>query len=104
MIYGPLENCYYSKRCDSAEIRNQDKILNKEDNQISLVPVSFYWGMHPDKQKSFFKIVFSQSWTVSGPLEKFFRVLIHGRSLVIKFNQPFTISELKDKDRTAEEN
>ena len=84
--------------------QNLLKILNKEDNQISLVPVSFYWGMHPDKQKSFFKIVFSQSWTVSGPLKKFFRVLIHGRSLVIKFNQPFTISELKDKDRTAEEN
>ena len=55
--------------------------------------------MHPDKQKSFFKIVFSQSWTVSGYFKKFFRVLLHGRSLVIKFNRPLTLSELKDKER-----
>ena len=82
---------------------NLPQILSLEDEKIILIPVSFYWGMHPDKQKSFFKIVFSQSWAVSGSFKKFFRVLLHGRSLVIKFNRPLTLSELKDKERTAEE-
>ena len=82
---------------------NLPEILSLDDEKIILIPVSFYWGMHPDKQKSFFKIVFSQSWTVSGYFKKFFRVLLHGRSLVIKFNRPLTLSELKDKERTVEE-
>ena len=82
---------------------NLPEILSLEDEKIILIPVSLYWGMHPDKQKSFFKIVFSQSWAVSGSFKKFFRVLLHGRSLVIKFNRPLTLSELKDKVRTAEE-
>ena len=82
---------------------NLPQILSLEDEKIILIPVSFYWGMHPDKQKSFFKIVFSQSWAVSGSFKKFFRILLHGRSLVIKFNRPLTLSELKDKERTAEE-
>ena len=82
---------------------NLPEILSLEDEKIILIPVSFYWGMHPDKQKSFFKIVFSQSWTVSGYFKKFFRVLLHGRSLVIKFNRPLTLSELKDKERTIDE-
>ena len=82
---------------------NLPEILSLEDEKIILIPVSLYWGMHPDKQKSFFKIVFSQSWAVSGSFKKFFRVLLHGRSLVIKFNRPLTLSELKDKERTAEE-
>ena len=82
---------------------NLPQILSLEDEKIILIPVSFYWGMHPDKQKSFFKIVFSQSWAVSGSFKKFFRVLLHGRSLVIKFNRPLTLSELKDKERTVEE-
>ena len=82
---------------------NLPQILSLEDKKIILIPVSFYWGMHPDKQKSFFKIVFSQSWAVSGSFKKFFRVLLHGRSLVIKFNRPLTLSELKDKERTVEE-
>ena len=30
-------------------------------------------------------------------------MLLHGRSLVIRFNKPFTLSELKEKDRTIEE-
>ena len=82
---------------------NLPEILSLDDEKIILIPVSFYWGMHPDKQKSFFKIVFSQSWTVSGYFKKFFRVLLHGRSLVIKFNRPLTLSELKDKERTIDD-
>ncbi len=84
--------------------QNLPEILDLDDNDIELIPVSFYWGMHPEKQRSFFKILFSQSWTVSSPLKKFFRILFHGRSLIIKFNTPLILSEIKDKERTNEEN
>ena len=84
--------------------QNLPEIINLKSKNIMLLPVSFYWGMHPDKQRSLFKIIFSQSWAASGPLKKFFRVLLHGRSLVIKFNTPLYLNELEDKKRTTEEN
>ena len=34
-------------------------------------------------------------------VKKFFRVLLHGRSLVIKFNTPLYLNELEDKKRTT---
>ena len=87
--------CLVRPRFDPREQRirrflpqNLPEILNQKSETVRLIPVSFYWGIHPDKQRSFFKILFSQSWTVSSPLKKFFRVIIHGRSLVIKFHQP----------------
>ena len=83
--------------------KNLPEILQLNDDEITLMPVSFYWGMHPDKQRSFFKIIFSQSWAAGGSFKKFFRILLHGRSLVIKFNAPLAVSELKDKKRTAED-
>ncbi len=83
--------------------KNLDQLLIT-GGEAYILPVSFYWGMHPDKQRSFFKILFSQSWAVSGPIKKFFRILLHGRSLVIKFNKPLDLSEIKERERTNEEN
>ena len=84
--------------------QNLPEIIKLKSDSIQLVPVSFYWGNHPDKQRSLFKIIFSQSWAASGPLKKFFRIMLHGRSLVIKFNKPLYLNELQDKQRTTEEN
>ena len=37
--------------------KNLDQLLITGD-EAYILPVSFYWGMHPDKQRSFFKILF----------------------------------------------
>jgi len=79
--------------------RNLGSVLKLNTENLQIVPVSFYWGKHPDKQKSLFKILFSQSWAATGPLKKFFRVLLHGRSLIIKFHKPLTMLELKEKEK-----
>ena len=67
-------------------------------------PTSFYWGKHPDKQKSLFKILFSQSWSATSPIKKLFKIIFHGRSLVIKFHKPLAIDELKDKGKNTKDN
>ena len=79
--------------------RNLSSVLKLNTENLQIVPVSFYWGKHPDKQKSLFKILFSQSWAATGPLKKFFRVLLHGRSLIIQFHKPVTMLELKEKEK-----
>ncbi|MDG2061900.1 MAG: glycerol-3-phosphate 1-O-acyltransferase PlsB [SAR86 cluster bacterium] len=78
---------------------NLEAILDVKDFNPTIIPVSFYWGKHPDKQKSFFKILFSQSWYKGGFLKKIFRVLFHGRSLVIEIQTPLEINALVDQSK-----
>lgn len=58
---------------------------------VQIVPVSLFWGRSPDKEKSLLKIMLSDSWSVTGPLEKFFTILIHGRNLFVQFNRPLSL-------------
>ena len=37
--------------------QNLPEIIKLKSDSIQLVPVSFYWGNHPDKQRSLFKII-----------------------------------------------
>ena len=60
--------------------------------------------MHPEKQKSIFKIIFSQSWGATGPIKKMFRLLFHGRSLLIKFNKPLLLEELNVREKAVDLN
>ena len=69
------------KRQDPENLKD---ILNLKNKNLSIVPVSFVWGKHPDKQQSLFKIIFSPSWRTSGAIKKFFKILFHGRNLIIK--------------------
>lgn len=83
---------------------NLESIIALDNRHVTVIPTSFYWGKHPDKQKSLFKILFSQSWTATSPIKKLFKIIFHGRSLVIKFHKPLAIDELKDKGKNAKDN
>ncbi len=83
---------------------NLREILASASTDTKFLPVSFYWGMHPEKQKSIFKIIFSQSWGATNPIKKIFRLLFHGRSLLIKFNKPLLIEELNVREKDIDSN
>ena len=83
---------------------NLKEILASTSQDAKFLPVSFYWGMHPEKQKSIFKIIFSQSWGATSPIKKIFRLLFHGRSLLIKFNKPLLLEELNIREKDTDLN
>ena len=58
---------------------NLKEILDLQKEKLLIVPVSFTWGKHPDKQQSIFKIIFSPSWRTSGSIKKFLKIIFHGR-------------------------
>ncbi|MEQ6885886.1 glycerol-3-phosphate 1-O-acyltransferase PlsB [Salicola sp. Rm-C-2C1-2] len=67
---------------------------------VQIVPVSLFWGRSPDKERSLLKIMLSDSWSVTGPLEKFFTILIHGRNLFVQFNRPLSLQEAISEARS----
>ena len=86
------------------ESENLEAILNLQKENLSIIPVSFIWGKHPDKQQSLFKIIFSPSWRTSGSIKKLFKIIFHGRSLIIKFHKPLRVKELIDYSNSNNKN
>ena len=65
----------------------------KPVEDVYLVPVSIFWGRRPDKESSWFKELFSDSWSMVGRLRKFMTILIHGRNTLVQVAKPISLRE-----------
>ncbi|UZE97139.1 glycerol-3-phosphate 1-O-acyltransferase PlsB [Alkalimarinus alittae] len=77
--------------------------LNPEID-VQIVPVSLLWGREPEKQKSMFKMLLSDSWSVAGRLQKFLIILIHGRSTFVQFSKPISLQAIVNDKKSDTEN
>ncbi len=63
-------------------------------DELLLIPVAIYWGRSPDKERSFFKLLFSENWDVVGRTRKFFATLLHGRNTLLRFSHALALSAI----------
>jgi len=61
---------------------------------VQLVPVVILWGRSPDKQDSVLKALFSEAWRPPGAWRQLAAILLHGRSVLVRFNPPISLREL----------
>lgn len=73
-----------------------------KDLDVQLVPVTLFWGRSPEKEKSWFKLLLSDGWAVSGPFKKFLIILMHGRRTLVQFNQPLSVQQLLEESKQDE--
>ncbi|ANC04706.1 glycerol-3-phosphate 1-O-acyltransferase PlsB [Pseudomonas putida] len=75
----------------------------EEDAQI--IPVSVFWGQTPASESSPWKLLFADSWAVTGRLRRLLSVLILGRKTRVQFSAPIHLRELvqhnKGQERTV---
>ena len=71
-----------------------------EDAQI--IPVSVFWGQSPDSESSPWKLLFADSWAVTGRLRRMLRILILGRKTRVQFSAPIHMRELVDLNKGHE--
>ena len=71
-----------------------------EDAQI--IPVSVFWGQSPDSESSPWKLLFADSWAVTGRLRRLLRILILGRKTRVQFSAPIHLRELVDHNKGHE--
>ena len=69
---------------------------------IQLVPVSVYWGRAPGRERSWLKLLLAEEWGTAGRMRRFFRVLFHGRHVLLKVSEPVSLRRLVDEDLGAE--
>ncbi|MDC7824200.1 glycerol-3-phosphate 1-O-acyltransferase PlsB [Pseudomonas sp. BLCC-B13] len=71
-----------------------------DDAQI--VPVSVFWGQSPDRETSPWKLLFADTWAVTGRLRKLVSILILGRKTRVQFSAPIHLRELLDQNKGRE--
>jgi glycerol-3-phosphate O-acyltransferase len=69
--------------------------------EVIVVPVSVFWGRSPHKEKSFFKLLFSEDWAIVGRLRKLFMILFHGRNVLVQFSEPVLLTKLVAEEPKA---
>ncbi|MCH9005979.1 MAG: glycerol-3-phosphate 1-O-acyltransferase PlsB [Proteobacteria bacterium] len=71
------------------------------EQELLLIPVAIYWGRSPDKERSVFKLLFSENWDMIGRTRKFFVTLLHGRNTLLRFSKPLPIRSICTGDIDA---
>ena len=72
----------------------------EEDAQI--IPVSVFWGQTPASESSPWKLLFADSWAVTGRLRRLLSILILGRKTRVQFSAPIHLRELVDHNKGHE--
>jgi glycerol-3-phosphate O-acyltransferase len=64
------------------------------DEELLLIPVAIYWGRSPEKERSLFKLLFSENWELIGRTRKFFATIAHGRNTLLRFSPALPYSSI----------
>ena len=71
--------------------------LEQQPNvDIQLVPVTLLWGRAPDKEDSWFKLLFTDTWATPGKLKQLMNIGVHGRQSFLEFHPAQSLRELVD--------
>ena len=71
------------------------------DQNLLLIPVAIYWGRSPEKEGSWFKLLFSENWDMVGRTRKFFATLLHGRSTLLRFSDALPLRSISQGDQAS---
>jgi len=86
----------------SRRLRRLVEAAEREHVELLLFPVGTYWGRAPQKERSLFKLLFTENWEVVGRTRKFFATLIHGRNTIIRFSEALPLSSIASEQNGAE--
>ncbi len=70
-------------------------------DELLLVPAAIYWGRSPEKEGSFFKLLFSENWEVVGRTRKFFATILTGRDTLLRFSDALPVRSVVADDMEA---
>ena len=59
-----------------------------------IIPVSVFWGQSPNRETSAWKLLFADSWAITGRLRKLLSILVLGRKTRVQFSAPIQLDEL----------
>ncbi|OTG72090.1 glycerol-3-phosphate 1-O-acyltransferase [Acinetobacter terrae] len=77
-------------------LRLIDILENHPEVDIELIPVTVLWGRSPDKEDSWFKLLFTDTWATPGTIKQLVNIGLHGRQSYLEFHQGQSLRTLID--------
>ena len=74
-------------------------VAHQPGTDAQIIPVSVFWGQSPDSESSPWKLLFADSWAVTGRLRRLLTVLILGRKTRVQFSAPIDLRTLLQHDK-----
>jgi glycerol-3-phosphate O-acyltransferase len=96
VVLRPLQGLFFRRPVPTGSRRLKQLVEAAEGNgeNLLLVPVAIYWGRSPDKEWSFFKLLFSENWDVVGRTRKFFTTVILGRNTLLRYSEALPLNSI----------
>ncbi len=69
-------------------------LLADDMHDVDMIPVSLFWGRAPDKEASWWRLRFGETWADASSLHRLLAVMINGRNLVVQFGEPVSLRGL----------
>ena len=74
------------------EIRAFVDAVNADPSiDVEFVPVNVFWGRAPAKERSWFRLLFAESWDLVGRFRRLLAVMFNGRNLLVQFGEPVSL-------------
>ena len=68
-------------------LRLIDVLEQHPEIDIELIPVTVLWGRSPDKEDSWFKLLFTDTWATPGTVKQLVNIGLHGRQSYLEFHK-----------------
>ncbi|ANO52302.1 glycerol-3-phosphate 1-O-acyltransferase PlsB [Woeseia oceani] len=82
-------------RAGSTRLRRLvDAGVRQREQLLVFIPVAIYWGRSPDKERSWFKLLFSENWEVGGRTRKLLATVLHGRNTLLRFSDTLALDKI----------
>ncbi len=85
----------------SPRLRRLIDAASGSSDELLLIPVAIYWGRSPDKERSLFKLLFSENWEVAGRMRKFFATILTGRDTLLRYSEALPLRSVMVDDAEA---
>ena len=78
----------------STLVRLIDILEHHPQVDIELIPVTVLWGRSPDKEDSWLKLLFTDTWATPGTVKQLVNIGLHGRQSYLEFHQGQSLRQL----------
>jgi len=85
-------------------LRLIDLLDKHPDLDIELVPVTVLWGRSPDKEDSWFKLLFTDTWATPSRVKQMVNIGLHGRESYLEFHEAQSLRDLIQYAKTTHPN
>ncbi len=73
-----------------------EALRNDAVRDVLLVPSAVYWGRAPQKEGSWFRLLFAENWALTSRLRKFISVLVNGSNVMVELGEPISLRSMLD--------